>query len=270
MSIRRSSLVGVARHSVLAAGMGVLILILCVTVVRAQADPTANGKTVILVHGAFADGSSWRRVISLLRAKGLRVVAVQNPLTSLADDCAATQRAIDRVDGPVILVGHSYAGTVITQVGADPRVVGLVYVAAIAPDAGQSVNDLLTGVPPSPAADQIKPDAAGFLTITSEGMRDDFAQDVPAPEAEILTILQGPIAGSAFRDKVTVAAWKSKPSWYIVSNRDRAVSPDLERTMARHIGARTVTLPTSHMAMLSRPERVAAVIAEAAESTDGR
>jgi pimeloyl-ACP methyl ester carboxylesterase len=251
-----------------AAVASVLMLVSGTVTAPAQAGLTASHKTVILVHGAFADGSSWRRVIPLLRERGLDVVAVQNPLTSLADDVAATQRAMDRVAGPVILVGPSFAGPVITQLGVDPRVVGLVYVAAIVPDVGQSVNDVLAGVPPAPALTQVKLDASGFLTITAEGMRDDFAQDVPPAEAEVLALVQGPLASSALQDKVTVAAWRLKPSWYIVSDRDRALSPDLERSMASHIGAHTTTLPTSHMAMLSRPEEVAAVIAEAAVSSD--
>ena len=222
-------------------------------------------KTVVLVHGALANASSWSKVIPLLQSSGLKVVAVEIPLTSLADDVAATRRAIGFEDGPVILVGHSWGGVVITEVGIDPKVAGLVYVAAIAPDIGQSVADLLKGYPPMPAAAEFKPSADGFLAITPEGMMKDFAQDLPEAEAKVLSAIESPIAAHAFDEKVTAAAWRSKPSWYIVAGQDRALSPDLELAMAKTIKATTSTLPASHLVMLSRPAEVAAVILEAAK-----
>ena len=230
------------------------------------AAPAKTQKTVVLVHGAFSDGSSWDKVIPLLQAKGLRVVAVQNPLTSLADDVAATKRAIDAQGGPVILVGHSWGGTVITEAGAHDKVAALVYVAAFAPDAGQSSNDLGKGEAPAPGLANIRPDSAGFLTLTPESVAANFAQDLPAAETAVMAVTQGPIAGKAFDDKVGNAAWKTKPSWFIVSEKDRMIQPDLERAMARKINARTTALPTSHVPMLSRPNDVGAVILAAAEA----
>jgi pimeloyl-ACP methyl ester carboxylesterase len=240
------------------------LLLISMMVPLAAALPGKPQKTVVLVHGAFADGSSWERVIPLLQAKGLRVVAVQNPLTSLADDVAATQRAIDAQSGPVILVGHSWGGTVITEAGAHDKVAALVYVAAFAPDAGQSSNDLGRDGSPPPGLANIRPDSAGFLSLTPESVATNFAQDLPAAQTAVMAVTQGPIAGKAFDDKVGNAAWKTKPSWFIVSEKDRMIQPDLERAMAKKINAKTTTLPTSHVPMLSRPNDVATVILSAA------
>src|SRR3989440_7512941 len=173
-------------------------------------------KTVILVHGAFADGSSWDKVIPLLEARGLKVVAVQNPLTSLADDAASVKRVIDAQSGPVILVGHSWGGTVITEVGGDDKVAALVFVAAFAPDVGESTADLGKDGPPPPGATSIRPDPAGYLYLTPEGVAKDFAQDLPAMQTRVMAVTQGPIFGKAFDEKVTKAAWQNKPSWFIV------------------------------------------------------
>jgi pimeloyl-ACP methyl ester carboxylesterase len=221
-------------------------------------------KTVVLVHGAWADGSSWEKVIPLLLASGLKVVAVQNPLTSLADDVAATKRVIDDQAGPVILVGHSWAGTVITQAGDDPKVAALVFVAAFAPDEGQSTADLVNSQPPPPGFASVHPDAAGFLWMTPEGVARDFAPDLPAAQTKVMAATQGPISGKTFDEKVSTAAWKTRPSWFIVAEKDRMIQPDLERAMAKKIKATTSSLPTSHVAMLSRPKEVAAVILRAA------
>jgi pimeloyl-ACP methyl ester carboxylesterase len=226
-------------------------------------------KTVVLVHGAWADGSSWEKVIPLLLAKGLKVVAVQIPLTSLADDVATTKRALDDQTGPVILVGHSWGGMVITQAGDDAKVAALVYVAAFAPDEGQSANDLGKGLPPPPGLASVHPDAAGFLWVTPEGVAKDFAQDLPAAQTKVMAVTQGPIAGKTFEEKVSAAAWKTKPSWYVVAEKDRMIQPDLERAMAKKIKATTTSLPTSHVAMLSRPKEVAAVILKATAAVSG-
>jgi pimeloyl-ACP methyl ester carboxylesterase len=223
-------------------------------------------KTVVLVHGAFADGSSWDKVIPLLQAKGLKVVAVQNPLTSLADDVAATKRVIDGQSGPVILVGHSWAGTVITEAGSHGKVAALVYSAAFAPDAGESTSDLGKGGPPPPGSANIRPDSAGFLYLTPEGVAKDFGQDLPSSQTAVMAATQGPIFAKTFDEKVTNAAWKSKPSWFIVAEKDRMIQPDLERAMAKKINARTTSLPTSHVPMLSRPGDVATVILAAADA----
>jgi pimeloyl-ACP methyl ester carboxylesterase len=230
------------------------------------ARAASGQKTVVLVHGAFADGSSWDKVIPLLQAKGLKVVAVQNPLTSLADDVAATKRVLDDQTAPVILVGHSWAGTVITQAGDDSKVAALVFVAAFAPDEGQASADLGKDLPPPPGSASIHPDASGFLYLTSEGVAKNFAQDLPASQTKVMAVTQGPIFGKTFEEKVSTAAWKTKPSWYIVAEKDRMIQPDLERAMAKKIKATTTSLPTSHVPMQSRPKEVAAVILRAADA----
>lgn len=222
--------------------------------------------TVVLVHGAFADGSSWNKVVPLLQAKGLKVVAVQNPLTSLPDDVAATKRAIDAQAGPVVLVGHSWGGTVITEAGTDDKVKALVYVAAFAPSVGESTNDGGKGYPPPPGLAHPVASPDGFLALTPETIAQDFAQDVGPQEANLIAVSQGPVNAAAFDAKVTAAAWTSKPSWYIVSAKDRMIQPDAERAFAKKIKATTTELPTSHVPMLSRPQAVADVILAAAKS----
>jgi len=222
--------------------------------------------TVVLVHGAFADGSSWDKVIPLLQAKGLKVVAVQNPLTSLADDVAATKRVIDAQSGPVVLVGHSWGGTVITQAGGDDKVAALVFVAAFAPDEGQATSDLGKDGPPPPGAGSIHPDASGYLYLTPEGVAKHFAQDLPRAQTKVMAATQGPIFGKAFDEKVTAVSWKTKPSWYIVAEKDGMIQPDLERAMAKKVKATTISLPTSHVPMQSRPKDVAAAIVRAADA----
>ena len=219
--------------------------------------------SVVIVHGAFADGSDWAKVIPLLQARGIKVTAVQNPLTSLADDVAATRRAIAAQPGKVVLVGHSWGGTVITDAGQHDKVASLVYVAAFAPDAGKSTAETGAGYPAAPGSKRFVADAEGFLSLPQAAMREDFAQDVPAAQAALMTATQGPIQARAFADKVTGAAWTSRPSWFIVSARDRMIDPDLLRAMAKKIGARTTELPTSHVPQQSQPAEVARVILEA-------
>ena len=228
-----------------------------------QTPPAEGVKTVLLIHGAWADGSSWSKVIPLLEAKGLHVVAVQIPLTSLADDVAATQRAIALADGPVLLVGHSYGGAVITEAGNDPKVAGLVYVSAVAPDRGESTLGLIMSVP-TPIGAELRPDKSGFLKLTPKGIAEDFAQDLSAKEIAILTATQVPANVAAMKGEITNPAWKSKPSWYIVGGNDRAISPVLEASLAKKIGATTITVPSSHVIMLSKPAKVADVIISAA------
>jgi len=226
---------------------------------------TAKGvKNIVLVHGAFADGSSWARVIPILQARGYNVTAVQNPLTSLADDVAATNRALALQTGPVILVGHSWAGVVITEAGMDPKVVGLVYVAAFGPDAGEVVGDIGKTYPPPPALAAPIIDKQGFLSLPTDAVVKHFASDLPAAEARVLAATQGPIVASAFGAKVSNVAWKTKPSWYIVSKLDGAIAPDEERFFAKRMKATTTELIASHVSMLSKPKEVAAVIMDAA------
>ena len=241
-----------------------ILAVILVPALASAADRKPQ-KTVVLIHGAFADGSSWDKVIPLLEARGLRVVAVQNPLTSLADDAASVKRVIDAQSGPVILVGHSWGGTVITEVGGDDKVAALVFVAAFAPDVGESTADLGKDGPPPPGATSIRPDPAGYLYLTPEGVAKDFAQDLPATQTRVMAVTQGPILGKAFDEKVTKAAWQNKPSWFIVAEKDRMIQPALERAMAKKINASTTTLPTSYVPMQSRPKDVAAVILAATE-----
>jgi pimeloyl-ACP methyl ester carboxylesterase len=216
--------------------------------------------TVVLVHGAFADGSSWNKIIPMLQAKGLGVVSVQNPLTSLNDDVVATKRVLDAQTGPVILVGHSWGGTVITQAGNHARVAALVYVAAFAPSDGQSTADTSKGYPVPPGISKLAAYADGFLHLPHEAVAEDFASDVTKAEANLIAVTQGPIRGAAFNDKVLHAAWQSKPSFYIVASQDKMIDPEQERAMAKKINATTKELPTSHVPMLSRPREVADVI----------
>ncbi len=243
-----------------------LLALFILAALPATADaPKPAARNVVLVHGAWADGSSWAKVIPLLEAAGLHVVAVQNPLTSLQDDVAAVQRAIALQDGPVLLVGHSYGGAVITEAGTDPKVAGLVYVAAFAPDAGQAVGELGKEFPPAPGGAEIRPDAGGFLMMTRKGIEEDFAQDLPRAERKILAATQGPTNGAAFGAKVTNAAWRTKPTWYVVAANDRMIAPDLERQFAKTMKAKTITVPSSHVPMLSHAQQVAKLIIEASK-----
>ena len=230
----------------------------------AQAKSPQGVRNIVIVHGAWADGSSWSKVIPLLQAKGLHVVAVQNPLTSLADDVAATKRAIALQDGPVLLAGHSYGGVVITEAGNDPKVVGLVYVAALAPSEGESVASITKPFPPAPLGSEVKADAEGFLTVTPKGIAEDFAQDLSDNEKQLLTATQAPTAAAVFGATVTTAAWKTKPSWFVIASNDRAVAPELEKAEATAMKATSITLPSSHVPMLSHPKEVADFIEQAA------
>jgi pimeloyl-ACP methyl ester carboxylesterase len=233
----------------------------------AHASPPGTPKTtVVLVHGAFADGSGWDKVIPLLQAEGLDVVSVQNPLTSLADDVAATRRVLDMQAGPVVLVGHSWGGVVISEAGTHERVKALVYVAAFAPSEGQSAADLGKGYPAPPGLNFIVQDKAGFLTLSPEGMATQFAPDLPAAETRLMAATQGPISARSFEEKVTAAAWKTKPSWYVLTQHDHMLDPTLQKAMAEKISAHIVSLPSSHVPQLSKPTQVADAIVAAAGS----
>ena len=226
-------------------------------------------RNVVLVHGAYADGTSYAKVIPLLRARGLRVTAVQNPLTSLAADVEATRRALARQDGPVILVGHSSAGVVITEAGNDPKVAGLVYISAIVPDAGQSAIDAVQGYPPTPGGAEQPKDASGYLTITHKGVMEDFVPDIPVAERELVFATQGDWNSTFLTERVTTAAWRTKPSWMIIPN-DRMVPRQHEVDAARRMHATTTVLTSGHVPMLSQPERVAAVILDAVANAGRR
>jgi pimeloyl-ACP methyl ester carboxylesterase len=227
----------------------------------AQSTPVKN---IVLVHGAFADGSSWSKVIPLLQVKGFHVRSVGIPLTSFADDVAATKRAIAAEGGPVILVGHSYGGLVITEAGNDPKVAGLVYVAAFAPDADQTITEISKPFPPPLGLSKLTPLSDGFLLLSPEGIETAFAQDLTNEEKALLVAVQPQTAGSIFGAKPTAAAWHSKPSWYIVASNDNMIAPEQEKSMAKQINATTTVLPSSHVVMLSHPKEVAKVIEDAA------
>jgi pimeloyl-ACP methyl ester carboxylesterase len=257
-----------ARRSLIEATLRAVFVLFLITLGASRpysqsAVPAA--RNVVLVHGAFSDGSSYARVIPLLEAKGLHVTAVQNPLTSLADDVAATKRAIAIQNGPVILVGHSWAGMVISEAGNDPKVAALVYIAALVPDEGQSSTDVVEPYPSSPSLAEAKEDAAGFLMLSRKGVDEDFVPDLPAAQRAIVYATQGPWNSAALGDKVAVRGWRTKPSWYIAVN-DRMLPPEYEQAIAKHIHAKTTTLTTGHVPMLSMPNKVAAVIIDAANN----
>ncbi len=224
-----------------------------------------DNPTVILVHGAFADGHAWSRVIPLLQAKGLNVVAVQNPLTSLEDDVAKTKRAIAAQTGPIVLVGHSYGGAVISDAGEDERVRALVYVAAFAPSEGQSVSDLAKDYPTPPGFSHLNADKNGDLTLTLEGVQNHLAQDLTSEDAKLLVATQGPTNGANFVAKIMAAAWTSRPCWYIVSEDDHMLDVDLQKHLAEKLDAKVTSLATSHVPQLSQPQTVADVILAAVE-----
>ena len=231
------------------------------------ASPGATLPSVVLVHGLYADGSSWGKVVPLLQAAGLKVTAVQNPLTSFQDDVDATRRAIALQDGPTLLVGHSYAGMVISEAGVDPKVCGLVYVAARAPDAGEDYPALAKKFPTPPASAGVVWAADGFGQLGEDAFVRDFAGDLPPAEARAYAAVQGRVAKATPTARTTVAAWRSKPTWYAVSTQDRTIDPDLERFMAKRMNAHTVELAASHASLLSRPREVADLILEAARAT---
>jgi pimeloyl-ACP methyl ester carboxylesterase len=223
----------------------------------------ARARNVVLVHGLFADGSSWSEVIARLQAAGLNATAVQNPLTTLPDAVASAQRVLDRQDGPTVLVGHSFSGMIVTEAGIHPKVSALVYVAARAPDAGEDYAALARTFPTPPAS-------AGILFDGDEGRLSeaaflrDFAGDLPEAKAKILYAVQEPFRKDLLTGKTAHAAWRSKPSFYAVSTEDRTINPDLERFMAKRMNARTIELKSSHLSLISHPDEITHLIMEAA------
>ena len=228
------------------------------------ASPVASAQpSVVIVHGAFADGSDWAKVIPLLQREGVQVTAVQNPLSSLADDVAAARRAIDAQPGKVVLVGHSWGGTVITEAGNSDKVASLVYVAAFAPDSGQNSGEQGKGFPTPSGVAHFKADAQGWLSLTAEGMKNHFAQDLPPATTAVMTATQGPIQAKAFEQTVTTAAWKTKPSYYLLATADHMISPEAQASMAKRAGAKVTKVDSSHVPQQSQPEAVAKVILDA-------
>lgn len=225
---------------------------------------SAAATNVVLVHGAYADGSGWNDVIARLQKAGMHVTSVQNPLTSLADDADATRRILALQDGPTVLVGHSWAGTVITETGTDPKVGALVYVAARAPDVGEDYGALAATFPAAPAAAGLVKSPDGFAQLSEAAFVRDFAGDLDPARARVLYAGQGRISQKLFGARTTQAAWKVKPTYYAVSANDRTTSPDLERFLAKRMGAKTIELQSSHVSMISHPDEIANLILEAA------
>lgn len=228
----------------------------------AQAAPAGVTKNIVLVHGAFVDGSGWRPVAEILRKRGYNVIIAQPPETSLEDDVAATNRVLDALDGPAVLVGHSYGGVIITEAGNNAHVKNLVYVAALQPDTGESAGQLLSSKPA--ATNYIVPSKDGFLTIQPEHFRNAFALDLPEGEVAFMAASQVATSGKAISTPVATPAWKTKPSFAIVATQDRAINPDLERQMYARSNSVTKEIVASHAVYISQPQAVAKVIEQAA------
>jgi pimeloyl-ACP methyl ester carboxylesterase len=224
-----------------------------------------KAKTAVLVHGAFADGSSWHKVIPHLEKAGLKVVAVQNPLDSLESDVAAARRAVRNVDGPVVLVGHSWAGVVITEAGVDEKVKSLVYVAAYAPDKGESLQSTAAKFPPPEGRNNFVRDPDGYLTINDEGIEKYFAAGLPPEEQVIVAATQGPFHVRATTAPVSHAAWREKPTFMVVATKDAIISPELQKHQVEAAKATAIEVPSGHVAMLVYPKEVAELIIKAAE-----
>src|ERR1700722_4567313 len=231
--------------------------------VPAAISAPVPARNVVLVHGLFADGSSWSEVIARLQAAGLNVTSVQNPLTTLPDAVAAAQRALARQDGPTVLAGHSFSGMIVTDAGVDPIVSAVVYVAARAPDAGEDYNTLAKKFPAPPASAGVVFDGDEGRLTEAAFLR-DFAGDLPEAKAKVLYAAQWPFQKALLTGRTTHAAWRSKPSFYAVSTEDRTINPDLERFMAKRMGAKTIEVKSSHLSLISHPDEITQLILEAA------
>jgi pimeloyl-ACP methyl ester carboxylesterase len=229
----------------------------------------SGARNVVLVHGGFVDGSGWQAVHDLLTKDGYRVAVVQNPTLSLEDDAAVTRRAIDDLDGPVVIVGHSYGGAVITEAGTHDKVAALVYIAAFAPDQGESVNTLIAGFPADGPQPPILPPKDGFLFLDRDEFPASFAGDLPADQAAFMADSQVPWGVSALSGTITEAAWRVKPSWYLVTTDDKMIPPPAQRAMSERTGSTVTEAAGSHSIYLSQPSAVAAVITQAATGPAG-
>jgi pimeloyl-ACP methyl ester carboxylesterase len=225
-------------------------------------------KNIVLVHGAFADGSCWAKVIAQLQAKEYNVIAVQNPLTSLADDVAAAKRGIAQMEAPILLVAHSYGGMVISEAGNDPKVAGLLYVSALVPEAGQNANDVNAAMPTTGVEKEFRVSTDGFLFLSEKAVNENFAPDTTPAERKLIYATQVPLAASAGDEKVFQPAWKTKPTWFIVSAQDKVINPDLERYKAKLMKATTLELNSSHVPMISQADKVTDFIIRAARELE--
>jgi len=245
--------------------LGAMTALMIAAGTSAQSAPSpAAAATIVLVHGALIDGSSWRGVYDVLTKDGYRVRIVQQPLTGLDEDVAATRRVLDQIDGPVILVGHSYGGAIITVVGSDPRVKALVYVAALQPDVGETGGEVAPPMPP--ASNDLRQTKDGFVFLDPARFAADFGADLPKAQAEFMARSQMPVAGAAFSAKLTVAAWRDKPSYAVIASEDRALDPAIARRMAKRAGSKVTVVKASHAVLISQPRAVAQVIETAARA----
>ena len=254
------------RTRIICGAMAIMTILLSIGEnTMAQTKSTAVVKNIVLVHGGLVDGSGWEAVYSVLKKDGYTVTIVQNPTISLADDVAVTKRAIAAQNGPVILVGHSYGGAVITEAGNDQRVVGLVYIAAFAPDGGESVSSLIKSAPPGAPVPPILPPVDGYLMLDKAKFPASFAGDVSPEEAAFMADSQVPWSVNALGGAVTEPAWKAKPCWYLLTTEDRMIPPDAQRQMSKRAGARVVEVKGSHAVYVSQPQAVAHIIEAAAK-----
>ncbi|MCQ6957707.1 alpha/beta hydrolase [Mucilaginibacter aquariorum] len=251
------------KNHLAAAAVPLSIILMATASPKAEAQAPLKVKNIVIVHGAFADGSGWRGVYDVLVAKGYHVSIVQNPLTSMEADVAAVKVILARQDGPVILVGHSYGGAVITQAGIDPKVVGLVYVAAFQPEVGESALDLAKTKAPSQENGIVAPDENGYFFYSKEKFFIGFAAGLTKAESDFMYDSQGPVSLEAFNAPMTAAAWKTKPSWGIVSTEDKSIQPDIERFVYKRSGAIVTEIKASHVVYMTHPKEVAQVIIEA-------
>ena len=222
-------------------------------------------KNIVFIHGAFADGSCWSKVIARLQANDYNVISAQNPLTSLADDVAAAKRTISQIDGPLLLVAHSYGGMVLSEAGKDPKVAGLLYVAALVPEEGQNANDVNAAMPTTGVEKEFRVSPDGFLFLSMKAVNEHFAPDATPEERKLVYATQVPLAARAGDEKVYSPAWQSKPTWFIVAAQDRVINPDLERFKAKLMKATTIELNSSHVPMISQPDKVTEFIIAAAQ-----
>lgn len=239
----------------------VFLLIMTTSFGHAQKKEVKN---IVLVHGAFADGSGWEGVYDILKKKGYNVSVAANPNTSFADDVAAVKRALDQLDGPAILVGHSYGGAIITEAGNSEKVAGLVYISAFVPDSGETLLGLLQSGPPAPNSGILPPSKDGFVWYDKAKFHSGFCADLPKAKAEFMADSQVPVSASVFGAAIASAAWKTKPSWYVVATEDQTIPPDAERFMAKRANAKVTEIKGSHVVFISQPKLTADVIIAAA------